>query len=90
MEKISELVTNLISLTQERNEYMIEDDKLAAQKLCPRGLSRKMIRESIRDIDDEYTQTLAQILILASGQSLSTDLITMLPEFHPAFLREAA
>jgi hypothetical protein len=90
MEKVSELCAQLIELQDERNDYMVQDDKLAAQKMCPRGLSRKMVRESIRDVDTEYTQTLAQILMLASGQSLSTELLTMLPENHPAMMAEAA
>jgi len=90
MEKLSELIAQLISLTYERNDYVVQDDQLAAQKMCPRGLSRKMIRESIRDIDAEYTETLAQILMLASGQCLSTELLTVLPERHPALERRAA
>ena len=84
MEKLSDLIAQLISLTYERNEYVAQDDQLAARKMCPRGLSRKMIRESIRDIDAEYTETLACVLMLAAGQPLCTELLTALPEGHPA------
>jgi hypothetical protein len=79
MKNIGDLAAQLIELTQERNEYQIQDDQLAAKKFCPRGLSRKMIRESIRDIDLEYTEILAQMLMIASGEGLATDLWSALP-----------
>lgn len=74
MLNIADLAAKLIGLAYERNEYVIQDDKLAAQKFCPRGLSRKMVRESIREIDEEYTETLAQMLLIASGDGLATEL----------------
>lgn len=76
---IGTLAAKLIELTQERNDYIIEDDKLAAKKMCPRGLSRKMVRESIREIDAEYTETLAQMFLIASGAGLATELYSVLP-----------
>ena len=84
MLNIADLAAKLIGLAYERNEYVIQDDKLAAQKFCPRGLSRKMVRESIREIDEEFTQTLAQIAMLLSGEGLVTELYTELPLTHPA------
>ena len=75
---ISELATKLIELQCERNEYVIQDDRLDAKKFCPRGLSRGMVRESILDIDEEYTTTLAMIAMINAGIGLVTELYTEL------------